>query len=270
MNPSSFIFSGITVHQSDTVEHIFKPKGLEGWVIHYTLKGQATVGYGEKDPNLKFLEQEAELLLVPPHAPHDYTHSDGQPWTHYYFLFSHRSELAPLLNWPQKVGEYRWLPAAPMIYRDMLVQNFKACVALSPGSDPDRDELMWEHLKLILLYCHRFNPNSKSMQLDQRIQRAQAFMKENVSEAITLAECAQKADLSVSRFLDLFQEQTGMTPMKALEQHRMDRAKHYLATGQLPIQEVAVQCGYNNSFYFSKVFKTNTGKTPSQYRKDVS
>jgi AraC-like DNA-binding protein len=47
---------------------------------------------------------------------------------------------------------------------------------------------------------------------------------------------------------------------------RMKQAKHLLKTENLPVEEIAFMIGYDDPSYFARVFKNETGRTPSQYR----
>ena len=50
---------------------------------------------------------------------------------------------------------------------------------------------------------------------------------------------------------------------------KIQKAKELLADESLSIEQIAEQTGYNDYFYFTKVFKKNTGISPSKYRKNL-
>ncbi len=60
----------------------------------------------------------------------------------------------------------------------------------------------------------------------------------------------------------------GQTPAYFINEYRIRQACKALANPALEIQEVAYQCGYNNSLYFSRVFAKHRGQSPSQWRKN--
>lgn len=80
---------------------------------------------------------------------------------------------------------------------------------------------------------------------------------------------AKQSNLSVYQFIHKFKELTGTSPMKYIERIRIDKSKELLTNTDLTVTEVADIVGYNNPFYFSRVFKKNTGSTPSAYRIDI-
>jgi AraC-like DNA-binding protein len=59
---------------------------------------------------------------------------------------------------------------------------------------------------------------------------------------------------------------TGTSPLAYLRQIRMERARQLLASGELRIRDVARECGFNDEFYFSRVFRQEMGCSPSVYR----
>lgn len=59
---------------------------------------------------------------------------------------------------------------------------------------------------------------------------------------------------------------TGMSPLAYLRQIRMEQARRLLENGELRVRDVAQECGFNDEFYFSRVFRQETGCAPSTYR----
>ncbi len=64
-------------------------------------------------------------------------------------------------------------------------------------------------------------------------------------------------------------EETGMTCMNFLAEHRMNLAKYWLSDTEIPVFEIAQRLGFEDPNYFNKVFRKATGKSPTKYRKDT-
>ena len=73
--------------------------------------------------------------------------------------------------------------------------------------------------------------------------------------------------LSPWRLAHLFKSEIGMSPQRYLTLVRLQRAKDRLASGFLPVQEIAISVGIPNPSQFTKTFKQITGQTPAQFRK---
>lgn len=102
---------------------------------------------------------------------------------------------------------------------------------------------------------------------DFRIRRAVTFMRDNVGEALELADVASRVGLSRSRFFDLFGECTGLSPKHYLDMLRMETAINELTTSALSIGEIAGNCGYSAQSHFTRFFVQQIGVTPSEYRR---
>ena len=65
----------------------------------------------------------------------------------------------------------------------------------------------------------------------------------------------------------LFKKELGKTFLEYLTDIRMERAKRMLEEVQFKVYEVSSQVGYKDPVHFAKLFKKQTGYTPSEYRK---
>ena len=89
---------------------------------------------------------------------------------------------------------------------------------------------------------------------------------QNYHKPLTLGELARKSGYSKSRFSHLFAETMGTTPMKYLNDIRLQASCEMLTETTLAIGAVALQCGFNDPLYFSRLFARKYHMTPSEYR----
>jgi prepilin-type N-terminal cleavage/methylation domain-containing protein/prepilin-type processing-associated H-X9-DG protein len=106
--------------------------------------------------------------------------------------------------------------------------------------------------------------------LTRRIERTIGFMKEHLDEPLTAPLLASQASLSVSHYFVLFKRLTGRPPIDYLIHLRMKRARSMLETTSLPVKEVATALGYEDPFYFSRLFKSANGVAPTEYRSNAN
>lgn len=102
---------------------------------------------------------------------------------------------------------------------------------------------------------------------DIRMQEAATYIKEHCSESITLEELAKKYSFTKEYFSTIFKETTGYGVSEYLNQMRIAKSISLLTTTSLSIIEISLQCGYNDSNYFSAVFKKIIGMPPQTFRK---
>ncbi len=101
---------------------------------------------------------------------------------------------------------------------------------------------------------------------NSRITDAKAYMDLSFREKHVLDMAAQSAGVSRRRFNDLFKQQYGITPNCYVTQKKIQAAKGLLVDNGLSVKQVASLCGFEDIYYFCKVFKAQTGMTPTQFR----
>jgi two-component system response regulator YesN len=93
------------------------------------------------------------------------------------------------------------------------------------------------------------------------------FIKENFTREINLNSLAQSFNFNASYLSKLFKKYHQETPVKYLLNLRINEAKHLLRSRpELEIKAVGELVGYPDQFYFSRIFKHMTGKSPSEFR----
>lgn len=98
------------------------------------------------------------------------------------------------------------------------------------------------------------------------IHRIIGIMHERYNQPLPVTDLAKECRLSLFRFIHKFKDVTGTTPVKYITGIRMNEAKRLLLETSLQIKEVASIVGYDNPLYFSRVFCSVVGMSPSQYR----
>lgn len=92
------------------------------------------------------------------------------------------------------------------------------------------------------------------------------WIQENTKEDLTLERAAEQFFFNPSYFSTLIKSRTGRTFSDHVTEARMRRAKELLASNKLKIYEIAVQCGYQDTKYFCRVFKKQNGMSPEAYK----
>ncbi len=83
---------------------------------------------------------------------------------------------------------------------------------------------------------------------------------------LQVATLAAQANISPSHFFALFKRRVGSAPMDYFTRLRMKQACRLLECTSLNVKEIATEMGYDDPFYFSRVFKSVNHVAPSDYR----
>lgn len=101
------------------------------------------------------------------------------------------------------------------------------------------------------------------------IRRIVQEIQKNYTENITLTDLSKRYGISISHLSGLLKEELQLSFSEYITSKRIQRAKELLRDERLSVEEIAEQVGYRDYFYFTKVFKKNTGISPSKYRKNM-
>lgn len=92
------------------------------------------------------------------------------------------------------------------------------------------------------------------------------YIKEHLTEKISIAVLARESCMSRSAFFQSFKKEFGLSPLEFVQQERITKAKLIMADNNLSITDVCYQSGFNHPNYFIKLFKRHEGITPAMYR----
>jgi AraC-like DNA-binding protein len=91
-------------------------------------------------------------------------------------------------------------------------------------------------------------------------------MLEHLTERMQVSRLASLINVSSSYYFALFKKETGYAPIDFFIHLRMRRACLLLETTTLSVKEIADALGYDDAFYFSRLFKSVTSMAPTDYR----
>ena len=136
-------------------------------------------------------------------------------------------------------------------------------------NDDMSSELLKGYVNILLAMFIR---NHDAWALDARvsnpaIERLVQYINDNPHEEITLEGSARMLKISPSYLSKTFTKNTGFGFREYLMIVRIKKAKQLLETTDVPVRQIAFDCGFNDSNYFSSAFKKATGFSPLKYRK---
>lgn len=104
---------------------------------------------------------------------------------------------------------------------------------------------------------------------DEGVSLVQSWVRQHLTDDITLAALAALVDQSSRNFSRRFHAATGESPMAYVLRLRLDSARELLRDTNLTVAEVGEACGFRTAAYFGRVFRERLSMTPGDYRKMV-
>lgn len=92
------------------------------------------------------------------------------------------------------------------------------------------------------------------------------YIDENSHLPVTLNELADLVHFSPTYLSRIFHQQQGMTIKCYINKKRLENARFLLRNSDTSINQIAVQCGFQNISHFNRLFRQNTGSSPLEYR----
>ncbi|WP_242092305.1 AraC family transcriptional regulator [Aestuariivivens sediminicola] len=102
-----------------------------------------------------------------------------------------------------------------------------------------------------------------------KINTIYKYVNSNFQRHISLDEIADKVSMTVPAFCRYFKKTTGKTFTQLVNEYRVVHATKLLNESQMSVADVCFECGFNNFSHFNKQFNEITGKSASQYRKEI-
>lgn len=125
---------------------------------------------------------------------------------------------------------------------------------------------LFMQLAVYLSRCYSAEPAEESIGL-LRIGDAIAHMETHFAEGISLEDLAAKSHLSRRHFQRIFRDCVGRSPIDHLMRVRIRKAAELLRSTEHSITEIAFDCGFQDSNYFTRCFRKVMHQTPREYRK---
>jgi AraC-like DNA-binding protein len=250
-----------------TAQHHYRkrPEGALEHILILCVSGRGWVDmYGRREDI-----SACQAVLIPKHTPHGYGASKEEPWSIHWVHFTgvagdYYVQGLQYNDFKLSVNEdtARYLDTLFCRCRDAFIASFVLERMIYASQ-------VLHHLLACLLFDNpAFSPLLRTSQF-RSINASIQWMHANVAATLTLEQMAARAALSKSHFIRLFKQQTDYSPMDYFIHLKMQRACALLAFSQKTVREIALDIGYDDPYYFSRVFHKVVGVSPSGYRQQL-
>ena len=238
-------------------------KFREFYVINQVLRGSGTFILN----GMKFPVKCGDTFLIYPNIPINYIADFNDPWEFSWIGFN-----GPDVR--MLIDATSFSPQKPVITlrQPEKLSTFFSDIYNIRGNKPYEIIRMTALLYNMLAYLIEENDNNlkgKAFFSTEQIQHACDFIAEHFADSITVQDVANELGICRSQLFRIFKEQISMSPQKYLREFRIGKACILLADKRKSINEIAYAAGFKNQMYFTTVFKSSVGMTPSAYRKTL-
>ena len=119
-----------------------------------------------------------------------------------------------------------------------------------------------------LMMSIKKNANFNGSEIEKIIQRSCMIIRDNLPTNLNMEELADQMNIGYSNFRKMFKRYTGISPAQYHLSLRIRQAKDLLVESDLSVKEISYQLGFNSIDYFSRVFKSKTGKNPTDFKSE--
>jgi AraC-like DNA-binding protein len=126
------------------------------------------------------------------------------------------------------------------------------------------DLLISTVIKELWIRLFEYWENGGTSPLSERTSRILRFINENITSKISRSDIAEKFKLTPEYVNEIFRKELVTTPVRYINGQRVNLAYYHLVQNGCSVKEAALLSGFDDEFYFSKVFKKIKGFSPSE------
>jgi AraC-like DNA-binding protein len=239
-----------------------RKEGISENILIYCISGSGTI---QVDGLSCFIEP-SSYFVIPAYKPHIYHASAKTPWSIYWLHFGGEkgNRFKEFFGRPTAIK-----PDTSTRINDRINLFNEILTSLELGFSKENIEfanLLLNSLLASFFYVETYRA-SKGYQSNNSVDKAIFFMQENLNKCMKIGDIANHVQLSESHLSKIFRNKTGTSPIDYFINLKMQEAIRLLTNKSFRVKEVAFFLGYDDPFYFSRLFKKHIGTSPGTFVK---
>lgn len=224
--------------------------------LMYVQEGSLSLHTSQVDVTLK----KGELIIVPPYTTIAKSSKKGDN-VHYLWMHFTGSNAEELLKNVHFRTNRVYNIGVHYVFSNYWKSLYRECII--------NDEYAIKAIATILTSVFYDLARYTKKQLTSYSLKTIRYIHENLAQDYDLKKLAYIENLSKSRYSALFTEIMGTSPINYIIDLRINTAADLLTNSNRSISEISKYVGYEDPFYFSRLFKSRTGISPVAYRKET-
>lgn len=235
-----------------------RKEGIEEYIYIYCMEGEGTI---ELLDEAEYVLHEGEAFCIPAFCGHRYFANKENPWSILWVHFKGEdSKYYPL-------EERRIIRFGSKSATNRMMSHFELLLQVLKGNYTLGNFIyIAQILGMILAETYYRERNTNQSGQNQHVTTVIKYMYRHIEENLTLEQIAEEFDLSKSYLNQIFRKYAQRTPMEFFIHLKMQEACKLLRSTNLYIYEVGQYLGYQDQYYFSRVFRKVIGVSPREYK----
>lgn len=242
--------------------HEMRRERHDDFLLIYCLEGSGRVEFGTQ--HKRRIIRAGDLLVLPRGTPHHYWTDQKDPWSIYWIHFDgslSQSFVDQLIIDSQS-------PLLNLGIHSRLVSDFEALLDTRQARHHLASYLhSANQMRQLMTHIALLKPLARLQQEETLdLEKIHSLMQARLHEQLDVETLAAAVSLSKYHFIKKYKALTGTTPINHFIQLKIERACYLLDVTNKEIKEIAWAVGYEDAYYFSRIFRKMMGISPSQYR----
>lgn len=253
------LYLNVFGHSVTSPLHKAGPSVKSFYLIHFILDGEGDFYVNNTNYHLC----RGQGFLIEPDYQTTYISNPNNPWTYVWVGFSGK-EAKDILS---SIGLSQDNPIFSCDHGDKLKKYVFDMLNHNYSSQSDSLRLQAMLYLFLSIIADSQKDKIDAPSGNVYVNHAISYIQSHYSMPVTIEEISDYVRINRSYLSSLFKEYVGLSPIKYLQNFRITRAQHMLTITNLPIESIALSCGYQSAEAFHKVFRQKNGISPKQYRK---
>ena len=205
---------------------------------------------------------QGDLVFFPPKKAHTAKSDPEEPWEFYSAAFSVHADdeahryLTSIPNHLRLPSRYDCAALFSELVHEWEIRRFGYLI---------RCRSIIEELLFIVIRNREEETQNKSAPHSVTMHRVARHIASNAESTFSVGQLAEMVGLSTPHFRRLFKRVIGYTPVQYQHHVKVNKAKDLLLSGECNVSEAAYQLGFDNVYYFSRLFKQVAHVSPSEF-----
>ncbi len=232
---------------------------LDEFALLYITRGRGKFKSGEKETRI----DSGTMFMLFPGVKHWYSPDDDSGWDEYWVCFDG--------DYPRILVEKGFFSPSqavfPVGHNDTILQDYIDILELTErGTDVFQPKLGAIIIDILALLLEKSHDQETASGRAQIVDKAKFLFEEHLFRSIDMKDFAAGLAIEYATFRRIFKDHTGLSPYQYYLGLKIQKAKELLEEGVYSIKEIAYKLSFENQYYFSRIFKSKTGYSPTGWQ----